>query len=138
MTADELFAITSLALAEIGAPEWDSPDVPGQRDTLVYLSAEAEDDGPLWALTPVGSDEADFVPLDTQMAQALLRAHVRQWLLERGWQVQVAVRKQKQHWRLAECLSLAAGGGDRLDAEYPYGEDELGVMCASVRVLLSS
>ncbi len=137
VTATELFKISSDALAITGPPEWDSPDAPGVRDALVYIDDEAAEDSPLWCLAPTGSDDADYVPIDTAMAHALIKAHLRTWLLCRSWQVQVIVQKNAQHWRLADCLSIADGGGDRLDQDYPYGDDELTVLCESVAVVVT-
>ena len=138
MTATELFKNSSEALAITGPAEWDSPDDPGQRDALVYVDDEAGEDGPLWCLAPAGSDDADFMPLDTAMAQELIVSHLRAWLLRLGWQVQVTIRKEVQRWRLVDCLSIADGGGDRLDDNYPYGDDELYVLCESVIVLVAN
>jgi len=138
MTPTELFKSSSDALAITGPAEWNSPDAPGQRDALVYVDDEAAEDGPLWALIPTGSDDADFVPMDTAMAQELIESHLRAWLLGRGWQVQATIRKQAQRWRLVDCLSIVDGGGDRLDDDYPYGDDELSVLCESVSVVVAS
>ena len=138
MTATELFKSSSDALAITGPAEWDSPDAPGERDALVFYDDEAAEDGPLWFLAPTGSDDADYVPLDTPMAQELIQAHLRTWLLCRGWQVQVTIRKEAQRWRLVDCLSIADGGGDRLDDDYPYGDDELSVLCKAVIVVVAS
>ncbi len=135
MTATELFKISSDALAITGPAEWDSPDAPDQRDALVYLDDEAAEDGPLWCLAPTGSDDADYLAMDTAIAQELIESHLRAWLLSRGWQVQVTILKQAQRWRLVDCLSIADGGGDRLDDDYPFGDDELSVLCESVLVL---
>lgn len=131
MTASKLFRITDDALSITGLPEWDSPDVSESRDVLSPINGE---DGPLWCLMPSGSPDADYVPVDTVMARDLLRSHFRTWLLERGWQVQATVRKEVQRWRLVDVLSIADGGGDRLDEDYPYGPDELTVLCESVVV----
>ena len=68
MTATAFFKISSDALAITGPGEWDSPDAPGQRDALVYVDDEAAEDGPLWCLAPAGSDDADYLPMDTAMA----------------------------------------------------------------------
>ena len=68
------------------------------------------------------------------MARELIEYHLRAWLLHRGWQVPVTLRKQAQRWRLVDCLSIADGGGDRLDDDYPHGGDELSVLCESVGV----
>jgi hypothetical protein len=138
MTATELFKSSSEALAITGPAEWDSPDAPGQRDPLVYVDDEAAEDGPLWCLAPTGSDDADYLPMDTAMAQELIESHLRAWLLRRGWQVQATIQKQAQRWRLVDCLSIADGGGDRLDDNYPYGDDELSVLCESVIVVVAS
>ena len=56
----------------------------------------------------------------------------------RGWQVQVTLRKQAQRWRLVDCLSIADGGGDRLDQDYPSGGDELAVLSESVVIVDAS
>ena len=71
------------------------------------------------------------------MACELIEAHLRNWLLDRSWQVQVIVQKNAQRWRLVDCLSIADGGGDRLDQDYPYGDDELQVLSDSVIVVAS-
>ena len=60
---------------------------------------------------------------------------MRSWLVGRGWQVQVTLRKQAERWRLVDCLSIADGGGDRLDHDYPAGVDELAVLSESVVVV---
>ena len=138
MTATELFKSSSDALAITGPAEWDSPDAPGQRDALVYVDDEAAEDGPLWGLAPPGSDDADYLPIDTAMAQELIESHLRAWLLGGGWQVQVTIRKEAQRWRLVDCRSIADGGVDRLDDDYPFGDDELSVLCESVFVLGAS
>ena len=138
MTATELFKSSSDALAITGPAEWDSPDAADQRDVLVYVDDEAAEDGPLWCLAPPGSEDADYLPMDTAMARELIESHLRAWLLSRAWQVQVTIRKQAQRWRLVDCLSIADGGGDRLDDDYPYGDNELSVLCESVVVLVAS
>ncbi len=134
MTARELLRITEDAVSITGPPEWDSPDASESRDVLSPIDDEVGEDGPLWCLVPNGSPDADYVPVDTVMAQELLRSHFRTWLLERGWQVQATVRKEVQRWRLVDVLSIADGGGDRLDDDYPYGLDELTVLCECVLV----
>ena len=135
MTSTELLKITSDALAITGPPEWDSPDAPGVRDALSYIDDDAGEDGPLWALLPTASENTDYVPIDTAMAHVLIKAHLRTWLLRRSWQIQVIVQKNAKHWRLFDCLSVANGGGDRLDQDYPCGDDELAVLCESVAVV---
>ena len=138
VTTTEIFKITSDALAITGPPEWDSPDGPGVRDALIYIDDDADEDGPLWCLAPTGSDDADYVPIDTAMAHALIKTHLRSWLLGRSWQIQVTVQKNAQHWRLVDCLAIVDGGGDRLDQDYPCGDDELAVLCESVAIVATS
>ncbi len=138
MTPTELFKSTFDALAITGPAEWDSPDTPDQRDALVYDDDESAEGGPLWCLAPTGSDDADYLPMDTAMAHRLIQAHLATWLLRRGWQVQVTIRKEAQRWRLVDCLSIADGGGDRLDDDYPFGDDELSVLCESVIAVVAS
>ena len=137
MTATELFNRSASALAITGAAEWNSPDDPGPCDALVYIDDEAAEDGPLWCLAPTGSDDDDYLPLDTVMAKELIESHLRACLLRHGWQVQVTLRKEAQRWRLVDCLSIADGGGDRLDDDYPCGDDELSVLCESVVVTVA-
>ena len=132
MTATELYEISQDALAITGPAEWDSPDGAGHRDTLIYVDDVDPEDSPFWCLAPADEDVMDYLPLDAGMAQALIASHLRAWLLSRGWEVQVTIRKQAQSWRLVDCLSGADGGGDRLDADYPAGHDELPVLCESV------
>ena len=138
MTATGLFNITANALAITGPPEWSSPDAPDVRDALVYVDDDAAEDCPLWALIPTGADNADYVPIDAAMAQELITAHLHNWLLDRAWQVQVTVRKNAQRWRLVDCLSIADGGGDRLEEEYPCGDDQLAVLSDSVTVVATT
>jgi|GEM_PF-3379730 len=139
MTAEDLFSLTDVALKTVGYPSWTSADDPDACDELLFL--EAEHDVPAqWALVPVGEDDPDdddCLALGVEMAAALIREHLRTVLLDRGWQVQVSMRKDRRRWRLVDCLSPADGGGDRLgDAvEYPWGEDELAVLCDSVRAV---
>ena len=138
MTATELFRISSDALAITGPPEWNSPDAPGVRDALTYIDDDADENGPLWALLPTASETSDYVPIDTAMAHALIKAHLRTWLLDRSWQIQVIVQKNAQRWPLADCLSIADGRGDRLDQDYLCGDDEIAVLCESVAVVATS
>lgn len=105
-----------------GAPE----PAPASDSTVV-----ASDRG----LPPeVAEDDSmsDYEPIPTELARRLIGDHLRDWLAARGWQVQAVVSRTGRHWRLADCLSLAQGGGDRLDADYPCGDDELAVLCDSV------
>ena len=60
MTATELFRSSHDALAITGPAEWDSADFPGQRDALVYIDDESAEDGPIWCLAPIGSEDADY------------------------------------------------------------------------------
>ena len=135
MTATELYRISDEALAITGHPEWCSMDDTDERDTLIFLNDEASEEGPLWALAPTGVHDEDYLPIDTAMAHELIKSHCRNWLLERSWQIQVSVKNSRSRWRLVDCLSIADGGGDRIDQEYPYGHDELAVLCKSVVVL---
>ena len=135
MTATELYRISAEALTIAGHPEWRSMDDKDERDTLIYLNDEASEEGPLWALAPTEANDEDYMPIDSAMAHELIRSHFRNWLLERSWQIQVSVRNNSPRWRLVDCLSAADGGGDRIDLDYPYGHDELAVLCESVVVL---
>lgn len=135
MTANELLRVTADALSITGPPEWESPDESDLRDVLTHVDGDVDEGGPLWCLMQGGSPDADYVPIDMVMASELIRVRLRGWLLERGWQVQVTLRKEVQRWRLADILSIADGGGDRLDDDYPYGPSELTVLCESVVVI---
>ena len=137
MTATELFEVSAAALATTGRPEWCSMDVPDERDALIYLDDESAEEGPLWAVAPSDQDQEDYLPIDTAMARELIKSHLQNWLLERAWQVQVSMKNNIARWRLVDCLSIADGGGDRLDHDYPYGHDELAVLCESVAVLVA-
>lgn len=136
MTAAELFEQTRRATRAAGLPEWDSPEQ--GREALRYL--DESQGGPVWAITPaVGEvDDDQLIEIDPTLAQRLLTDHLRRWLTERRWQVQLSVRAQSTVWRLADCLSVLDGGGDRLDDDYPSGDDELTVLCAAVRVVATS
>jgi len=144
MNAANLFEATRSALRIAGWPEWDSPDAPGQRDALAVLDGEAGEETAVWALAPVGSgssvhlEDPGFVPLDSLIAESLIKAHLRDWLLERSWQLQVSVWNQRRCWRLVDCLATTDGGGDRLDEDYPASEDELAALCRSVIVVARS
>jgi hypothetical protein len=136
VTATELFKTTSDALAIAGFPEWKSPDAPGECDALVYLDDDVDGEEPIWAL--VANDSSccdDCIPIDATMACELIEAHLCNWLLDRAWQTQVVVQKGVQRWRLVDCLSMADGGGDRLDHDYPTGHNDLEVLCESVMVV---
>lgn len=137
MTATELFQASAAALATTGPPEWCSIDDSDKRDALIYLDEESAEEDPLWALAPSDQDQEDYLPIDTEMAHELIKSHIQNWLLERAWQVQVSMKNNTARWRLVDCLSIADGGGDRLDHDYPYGHDELAVLCESVAVLVA-
>lgn len=77
-------------------------------------------------------DDQELVAVGPDMAAELLRGFFRDWLAERGWQVQLSVHKGASTWKLVDCLSFAEGGGDRLDEDYPQGDNELDVLCESV------
>ena len=145
--AEQLFELSQDALRVAGVPAFPAPDVDGMTDELMFLDSENADGEALWGfLTDVeheeeeeiaehDEDQCSFTPLDTAHAELLIRIHLHNWLAERGWQVQLAARKAKRQWRLVDCLSPADGGGDRFDGDYPQGEDELTVLCASVMAL---
>lgn len=106
---------------------------------MLVFRAEPEEGQAVWALAPHDADSEDAptasdddLPLETPIAAALIADHLRRHLLERGWQVQAHVRRTGTTWRLVDCLSPVDGGGDRLDADYPSGSDELEVICRSV------
>lgn len=82
-------------------------------------------------------DDSDLLddsvlPLHPALAADLIKSQLRDWLAERGWQVQLEMLKKERRWRLADCLSFTEGGGDRLETDYPSGDDELTVLCESV------
>ena len=135
MEPNVLYERTQRACEIAGLPKWESPFVSGQRETLTYLPDDP--DGPTWAGVPAEPDwdDEDCDPVAAHVAEALITEHLRIWLLRRQWQVQVNVRQDKQLWRLADCLSVSEGGGDRLDVDYPNGPDELTVMCESVEAV---
>lgn len=135
MTAQELVERTAEALLVTDLPEWAGPDSPDEREALLFFEADQVDDGPVWALAPSDRESDDYVPVDPALACDLIVRHLSQWLLERGWQVQVTLVRDKRRWRLVDCLSIVDGGGDRLDEDYPNGEDELTVLCESVVVV---
>lgn len=76
--------------------------------------------------------DQELVAVGPDMAAELLRGFFRAWLAERGWQVQLGMHKGVSTWKLTDCLSFADGGGDRLDEDYPQGDDELDVLCRSI------
>ncbi len=163
MTPHELLEIVSGALGTTGVPFWTRPDGEDEVDALVFADDVCEPASTAWALVTVpariggdigarvmidrdrievdggsvpqtiDADECVFV--DVGLAEALIADHLASWLLARAWQVQVSVHRGAQHWRLADCLSFVEGGGDRLDDDYPHGDDRLSVLCESVAVV---
>jgi hypothetical protein len=131
MTAAGLFETTEMALAIAGLPRFSSADSDGEED-LKFVPATGPEEDDCWALVPVESEADEFVAVDTEMARYVLSTHFREWLLARGYQVQVHCYNQLQRWTLLDCLSPADGGGDRLDVDYPYGDDQLAVLVQSV------
>ena len=126
-----------------GPPQWASAEQPGFVERLCYMDEATTDGGPFWALVPAESDaepnepaDEDCLPIDTALAKELIGGHLRSWLLAGAWQVQVTVRKGQPSWRLVDGLAFADGGGDRLDDDYPCGDDELTVLCESVLTLV--
>lgn len=152
MTPERLLNACAPALAVAGLPAFAAPDGsddPGACEVLRYIPL-ADGAPACWALVPLPSDamvpaeaevstaEADLediLPLDVRLAAELIRGHLRKWLADRGWQVQLKLTRQAPAWRLADCLAVTEGGGDRLDDHYPSGEDELTVLCESVVTL---
>lgn len=147
-TAHALHEATRAALAATGLPSWPCDEDDGYVERLVFCG-EADASASYWALTLVSSDEsalgsnddahdcADEAAVAASVAVELIRGFLREFLLARGWQVQVQVSRDARRWRLVDCLSAAAGGGDRLEVDYPYGDDELSVLCASVLAVTS-
>lgn len=131
MNPMELFDAVETALALAGMPHYCSADTPGQVEVLSFCPPTADEEA-TWALVPEGDDKSEFIPVDAAMARDLLLSHFRQWLLERGWQVQVRCSSGGRRWDLVDCLAAIDGGGDRLDVDYPYGDDELNVLVQSI------
>ena len=119
MTAQELVQRAAEALLVTDLPDWANPDSPDEREALVFFESDPVDDGPVWALVPSDGESDDYVPVDPTLARDLIVRHLSQWLLERGWQVQVTLVRNQRRWRLVDCLSIGDGGGDRLDEDYP-------------------
>lgn len=132
-SARELKRLTDRARAAAGVPEWESLERPGTLEHLAFL--EDTEFGAVWAILTSDSDAGDYVPVNASLARRLLAEHFREWLASRGWQVQVTVRRAGTSWRLADCLAAAAGGGDRLDEDYPSGDDEFEVLCRAVETV---
>jgi len=163
MTPHELLETVAGAAVITGVPSWTRPDGQGEVDALVFADDLAEPASTSWALVTVPArlrsdigarvlldgdrievdggaipytvDADDSVFVDVALAKVLLADHFASWLLARGWQVQVSVHRGRQHWRLADCLSFVEGGGDRLDDDYPHGDDAFAVLCESVVVV---
>jgi hypothetical protein len=117
----------------------------GTGERLGYHLANEEGDPEEWCVewTRVedGAHETDLDgeawPVSPEIAAELVKSHLRAFLQQHGWQVQLQSNRTRRVWRLADCLSLAGGGGDRLDADYPAGECELTVLCESVAAIAS-
>ena len=120
-----------------GVDFFKQPAVKIERRLDAFPVECVDGDEPVWALMPSDEKDADEFLIDTALAETLIKEHLREWLLVRGWQVQTAVRRDVARWRLADCLAITEGGGDRLEIEAPHGDDELGILCESV-VLLNS
>ncbi|GJQ26475.1 MAG: hypothetical protein HBSAPP02_15070 [Phycisphaerae bacterium] len=137
MTADKLHEITRAALQIVGSPVFTSPGDPDANEELIFLPAAHGHEPGRWVLASAEDEGAkdDAVDVDVEMAADLIRSHLRDYLATGGWQVHLAIRRGRATWRLADCVSPAEGGGDRLDDDYPGGEDELLVLCRSVEVI---
>ena len=143
--AKELFQHVEVALSIADIPCWSVPDEQDYADSLIYLDHDPETGESTWALVTHPADEPltppfdflseDIGPVDVGFAADLLSQHLRSWLAERGWQVQLSLHKGQATWRLADCLTFSAGGGDRLDDDYPIGPDELEILVRSVCVV---
>jgi len=162
MTPHDLYDVVCEALEVAGVPSWSTPETDGDRDVLVLLDDADEGVPETWALLTLPADHVeglepcavlrgehvaysrsgtvssasldDCVLVDEAFAEMLLAKHLAAWLLARGWQVQVTLQRGRQRWRLSDSISFADGGGDRLDADYPYGSDEISVLSESVVV----
>lgn len=141
MSPEELYIQTQAALAVAGAPEWGAVEHGAERDRLAYYPAVGAEEEAFWALVVGDYDGGEIeggdvneecFAIESRTAAALIKAHLCTWLLDRGWQVQASMHKGRHRWRLVDCLSISDGGGDRLDDEYPYGDDELRVLGESV------
>ncbi len=156
MQAAELYELTNRAIAVAGSPRWPALESPGQFEGLRFVPAE-RDEPASWVMMPLGAEspaddnsagdeshlvqsasEIDWdeaVQVDAALAAQIIRDHLRSHLAAMGWQVQMKMSRGKATWRLADCLAITEGGGDRLDDHYPSGDDELAVLCESVTVL---
>lgn len=142
-TAGSLLDVVRPVLPFAGSPAWPCPGADRERDRLVLLPGDEaqSDDGPTWALAPVDDptemapEDDDVWPIHVSLAEAIWMHHLADWLLSRGWQAQVKLSKGSPRWRLVDCLSIAEGGGDRLDAEYPCGESQLEVLVRGVVIV---
>lgn len=85
-------------------------------------------------------EEADWVAwqVEVEVAMRIVADHLRRCLAATGWQVQLSIIGGTRRWRLADCLSFSDGGGDRLEGEYPFGADELTILCASILAVQSA
>ncbi len=107
--------------------EQDALNAPGQ-------SSAPDPSGTPESLGTPDSLDACF-PLGVDHATYLIKEHLRECLAEAAWQVQLTVQNNRNVWRLVDCRAFSDGGGDRLDADYPYGPDELDVICEAISVL---
>jgi hypothetical protein len=135
MTADRLYEIAAAALKICGMPVFTSPDDAEVSEELGFEPGGHVTELGRWVLSPSADAGEDTVDVDVEMAADLIRSHVRDYLATGGWQVQLFVRQGRAAWRLADCVSPTEGGGDRLDDDYPSGDDELTVLCRSVELV---
>lgn len=157
MEAAVLYELTNRAIAVTGSPRWPAPDITGQFEGLRFVPAERGEPAS-WVMMPVGAEASqsgsdnetnvvsvvetaptidwnEAVQVDAALAAQIIREHLRSHLAAMGWQVQMKMSRGKATWRLADCLAITEGGGDRLDDHYASGDDELAVLCESVTVL---
>jgi hypothetical protein len=157
MQAPELYELTNRAIAVTGSPRWPAPETTGQFEGLRFVPAD-RDEPASWVMMSLGAEELpatgdnagpeslfaleasavdwdEAVQVDAVLAAQIIREHLRSHLAAMGWQVQMKMSRGKATWRLADCLAITEGGGDRLDDHYPSGDDELAVLCDSVVVL---
>ena len=155
MQAAELYELTNAAIAVTGLPRGPAPETTGQFEGLRFVPTD-RDEPASWVMMPLGAEESpaigagdeshlaqsasaidwdEAVQVDAALAAQSIRDHLRSHLAAMGWQVQMKMSRGKATWRLADCLAITEGGGDRLDDHYPSGDDELAVLCESVTVL---
>ena len=125
--ASEVFDTAETALAICELPRFDSVDAEGLTEVLKYFGDDCT-----WALVPVEGSDEEYVAVDAAMARDIIMSHFRAWLLAKGYQVQVHCYAGVERWTLVDCLSASEGGGDRLDVDYPCGEDEWTTLIDSI------